>query len=103
MTDEAFKKKCNRVAESLGIGVEFYSDDGFERQFEDDGTLHISRANVRACFDVSGGEGKTAKDQNDLTRDVMKALRMTKYIGDSVLVDEDDEADEVCPHCGRTL
>jgi hypothetical protein len=103
VTKEAFIQRCERVAENMGVEVVFFKGDGFERQFEDDGCLHIVRASTRACFDVSNGQNGSGEAQNAKTREVMRALGMTKLIGDSVLVDERDDDADVCPHCGRSM
>ena len=99
----AFEKRCRKVAEDMDIGIDFYDDDSKAGAHEDDGTLHVVWRGKRACFDVSNCQDDAPSVQNGKTRQVLKSLGLEKWIGEDVLVDEDDEDDEEqgCPHCGR--
>lgn len=96
-----FERQCLSVADETGIS--FYSpfeDDNMKVDaYEDDECLHIHKSGVHACFGV-GGDNYTSKQQNERTKAVLKALRLSKLITDRVLVEEVEEDDE-CPHCGR--
>ena len=70
------------------------------RVFEDDGTLHIARGGLRACFDVSTGQSGSAKEQNKKTAAVLTGLGMRRLIGEA-LIEETSDDDDTCPHCGR--
>lgn len=100
MKKTAFEKKCEAAAEATGVRVVFFNDDGKRRMNEDDGALHIANGRgLRACFDVGNGQSFDAAQQNIRTEEVIEALGM-KATPD-VFLDEGDEDDEVCPHCGR--
>lgn len=97
-----FRKKCEKVAEEMGIEVDFHDDSPAKSDtYEDDGTLHIRRRGLRAAFDVSNGQALDGKSQNENTRKVLVALGMAALIGGQTMVD-DVEEDE-CPHCGRMI
>ncbi len=107
MINEKFRKRCLKVAEKLDLAVDFNDDPRADDTFEDDGTLHVLRGGLRACFDVSNGQTCEADMQNAWTRAVLTALSMKRAITDRVLVDEGcgggDESGEYCPHCGEKL
>lgn len=92
----AFRMKCERVAEKTGFGVSFYEDDDTDRANMDDGTLHITRSGLRACFDVANDE---AVYQNANIRKVCAAMGLKAK--DEYMEDEEEEHEGVCPHCGR--
>ena len=84
-----FQKRCEQVAEKLGLEVIFFEDTNKPDQFEDDGTLHVQNGSLRACFDVSNGQALSGADQNSKTRLVMAELKLR--ITDRVLVGECNE------------
>jgi len=110
MTEKTFRKRCN-LAFSL-IGAEpLYFNDGDSREddaFEDDGSLHVRRNGLRACFDVSNGQSLDAAKQNAMTRLVMEALGLAKRdqpLPGRVAVEVPEEKEygdeDCCPHCGK--
>ena len=100
---EWFEKKCLKIGDDLGIGVTFFSGEAYTDgiTFHDDGTLHVVRVGVRACFDVSNSQSLSPKEQNDTTRKVMRALNLK--VTDTCLVEDDEVSGNVCPHCGGSL
>lgn len=83
-----FQQQCINVSEETGIGVTLYHDERGEKDdaFEDDGTLHIRKRGIRACFNVVAS---SSLEQNDDTREIMGLLRLE--VSDSVLADETDD------------
>jgi hypothetical protein len=104
-TKTRWQKKCEDAARIADVEVCFYEEVppiSKASQFEDDGYLHIEKPREdRACFDVGVGQSLDGKEQNRRTRIVMEALGLTSKISDRVLVEEDDEEEDCCPHCGR--
>lgn len=98
-----FETECRKVSEATGIEVTFHPDKEKSDPVQDDGTLHITKRGLRACFDVGLGQGATGKYQNERTRAILSALKMEDCINDHVLVDEEDEDENVCPHCGEPI
>jgi hypothetical protein len=97
-----FEIECQKIADTLNLGdVLFFADECKEPPFEDDGSLHVIKRGMRACFDVGDGQRRDGKSQNEFTRAVLTALKMERFINDRTLVEENDEDDETCPHCGR--
>lgn len=90
------------VSDTTGVSVYFpWRDDDMKLDaFEDDECLHIHKSGVHACFSV-GGNDYTSSQQNERTKAVLNALGLKKLITIRVLVEEEDEHDEECPHCGR--
>lgn len=88
MKPETFKRRCEKVAETLGLDVSFYDDAQPDRENVDDGTLHITRSGLRACFNVDQGRDD-GKLQNENTRAVLAAMKIK--VGDNVLVDVESE------------
>lgn len=97
-----FETECRKVSENTGIDVMFFPDKGKSDLTQDDGTLHITKRGLRACFDVGRGQSATGKEQNERTRAILSALKMEDCINNRVLVDEDED-ENVCPHCGEPL
>ena len=89
----SFKKRCESVADQIGVTVDFFKDSHQQEPFEDDGNLHIVRNGLRACFDVGNGQSNTGKKQNVLSEHILAALGIKSYIRNRVLVEEDDEED----------
>lgn len=102
-----FRDKVGTVVRKLGIDEPLWCDDKREdREFEDDGYLHICRSGLRAVFNVSNGQEATGEEQNRQTRAIMEALNMKRKITDRVLVEEGDEDDDAehecnCEYCTR--
>lgn len=98
---DEFKQKCQRISDQLGLAdPEFYEDSDQQDPFYDDGTLHVVKYGVRACFHLD--EDTEGSLQNERTRIILGALNMKRKINDRVLVDDDLNAEEeYCPHCGR--
>lgn len=101
-----FRRRCIRAAEKACVGeVEFYEDKGgvFPNcEFEDDGTLHIRRDGLRACFDVSNCQNDSAEVQDVKIKAVMKAMRLAVkpgFFGPHPI----EEDKEFCPHCGKEI
>lgn len=94
---KAFEKKCNEVADKVGVSVDFITDDAtpVRRVSEDDGTLHINKGRRRAMFSVGQDDPKLA---NERMREILRLMEV-KFDPELVFVDEED--DDVCPHCGR--
>ena len=86
-----FQKRCELVAERLGLEVVFYDDDSGVDQFEDDGFLHVQNKSIRACFNVSNSQSDSCRAQNVKTRAVMAALGLK--VSSRVLGDETDGED----------
>ncbi len=100
---EAFRRKCLKVSESTGIEVSFCDDDRKQEPHEDDGTLHITKDGLRACFWVCSDVPAV---QNERAVEVMTAMKMEKKITDRVLVEDDEDSNDLgdrCPHCGHDL
>lgn len=89
-----FENECKRAANKTGYEVNFYSAPVGEKSInEDDGSLHISKFGVRACFWIQSDDPKI---QNERAREVLKALRLA--VPDSALTEEYAEEDECdCP------
>lgn len=87
--------------ESPIFSGDWFIDDSGDDVFEDDGTLHVIRHGIRACFDVGAGQSLSGYEQNQNTIKVIEHLGITSYNNKRVFVEETNEEDEVCPHCGR--
>lgn len=98
-----FQAKVNRAVSKLGIDDPLWVEDGKDKpdaEFEDDGSLHIRRAGLRAVFGVSNGQNASNAEQNKQTRAIMDALSMkrrTEYV--LVGETEDDDCDQCPIHC----
>lgn len=90
-----FRRRCERAERKTGLELTFYDDATSDRVFEDDGALFICRHGIRACFRV-GSDVPEVHNQN--VREVMAAMRL-KVTDD--LLEEEEEDDEYCPHCGQ--
>lgn len=100
----AFERRCEKVAEETGVGVDFFGAKGDKYKsdvYEDDGNLHIFIRNEWACFNVGQGQTLEGKEQNENTRKVLTALGLEKHITNRSLVEEEEEEDDCCHHCGR--
>lgn len=97
-----FEKQCTAVSEKLDISCYFPWEDSDMKldAYEDDECLHIHKRGVHVCFGV-GGDDYTGKQQNERTRAVLEALKLSRLMNQRVWVDESCEEDESCPHCGR--
>lgn len=93
-----FERDCQKVADDLGIEVDFYRNESGSDCYEDDGVLHIRKRGIRAAFSVDASQDD-ATEQNERTREILTALNMANKITDRVLVEEEDE--QVCPCCGQ--
>lgn len=101
--ESAFERRCNKAAEDVGVTVFFVLDEPTRPPFEDDGSLHVIHRGTRAIFDVGWGQSLEGKEQNEHTKKVLIALGMEKSIGESTLVEEEEENDgDRCPHRGRS-
>jgi len=101
----AFQKRCIFVADFCYLPEpSFYEDRRKSEAHHDDGTLHVIWRGQRACFDVSNCQDDPEHVVNEKTRKVLIGIGLEKFIGDRVLVEEDDDEDDrgdCCPHCGR--
>lgn len=82
---EQWRQKCKKTK----CFSMFFPDSRPDREFEDDGALHVVRFGIRAVFDVSGGQSYSPHRQNMETRAVLRAMGI-KRDGDMVLVDDPD-------------
>lgn len=106
----AFEKRCIIAARDAGVEVIFFRDDVDHKNdaVEDDGSLHVTRSGLRACFDVGDGQSRSGYDQNVKTIMVLSGLGlwldMEQKSKDRVLVDEtaEEDDDDECPHCGMS-
>lgn len=100
MSKGSWVARCKSISNSLGYGVSFITDANRDKKpFIDDGTLHVRRCGVRACFDVACD---VERIQNDRVREIMKELRLS--VTKSVLIDEPVdyvEEETTCGWCGR--
>lgn len=99
-----FEKQCDEASEKTGVSVfiGWRDDEMAADAYEDDECLHIHKRGVHACFSV-GGDNYSGKQQNERSRAVLTALGLQKLITDRVLVDETEECEDECPHCGHAL
>jgi len=87
-----FQSRCLEVAEQVGVEVHFYDETVAKADaFHDDGTLHVQKSKMRACFDVSNSQNLSGRKQNKNTEAVMQALGLE--VTSRVLVDDFDEED----------
>lgn len=96
-----FQVQCEAIAEELGIHVMFFPDSP-SKPCEDDGNLHITKRGLRACFGVGLGQSLGPKEQNANSQLVLDALGITKFDKSAVMLDETEDEDDECPHCGRS-
>lgn len=97
-----FQSLCQEVSDKTRISVSFIREkSGKTNVHEDDGTLHVTKGSIRACFDVGEGQRLSGKEQNARAKELLKALNMESYATKAAFTDEYEEEDNVCPHCGR--
>ena len=99
-----FEIKCEAVAEKTDVSFNFFGNGmGKNDVHEDDGNLHIIYRGGHYCFDVGKCQSLSGKEQNERTRSVLKELGMESKICDRTLVEETEDEDDCCPHCGHEL
>lgn len=92
MKKTKFQIVCEAVAETTDVGVMFVPDSTLSKPYEDDGTLHITKRGMRACFDVGRGQSLSGAEQNKRAVAVLSALGLPKT--EDTMVDE-EEGDDV--------
>ncbi len=71
-----FIKKCERLAEALGVEIiDAYDDGEGDTVIEDDGILHVTEGTTRVAFDVSNNQTWSAKKQNFITETILHGLK----------------------------
>jgi hypothetical protein len=94
---KTFPQQCQAIAEATGFEVTLIRDVACKPcAFEDDGFLHIVRRGIRAAFWVSHDDPSV---QNENVRDILRRLKIKPTI--ETLVEEDEQDNDCCPHCGR--
>jgi hypothetical protein len=99
-----FERSARRVAKELGYeGDDFHFADNTRKNddaYEDDGTLHIEKRGEWCYFHI--GQDYPARVWNEKVTEILTAMGLAKMIGPRCLQEPDEEDDE-CPHCGGRL
>lgn len=77
-----FENRCERASKKTGYSVAYYNDPPGTAAgiYQDDGTLHVSKYGLRACFWIFNDDPAI---QNERARAVLAALRL--MVPDSAL------------------
>lgn len=93
-----FEADCRKVADLADVQVDFIHDADPRGAVEDDGCLNvINGRGLRAMFSLNQDDPKWS---NEKTRVILKELKMEKWIGERTLVEEHEDEEEFCRHCG---